>query len=80
MLAFLETVDPESNQQVLPVYDEKSHVLLFFKYYNPKTKVMAYCGHLYVSLTDVPSMLLSFLCNTLKLFKLLNLLMSPTQP
>ena len=55
MLAFLETVDPEADQQVLPVYDEKTHVLLFFKYYNPKTRIMAYCGHMYVPLTEVPS-------------------------
>ena len=54
MLAFLETVSPESNEKSLPPFDEKGQVLLFFKYYNPRTKIMAYCGHLYVSMSKVP--------------------------
>ena len=55
MLAFLETIDPSSNPQVLPAYDDKTQVLLFFKYYNPRAKLMAYCGHYYVTLSEKPS-------------------------
>ena len=54
LLAFLETVDPESADKVLPPFDENNHVLLFFKYYNPRTKIMAYCGHHYVPVTKSP--------------------------
>ena len=55
MLTFLETADPELEEKILPPFDEKTQVLLFFKYYNPRTKVMAYCGHLYVPMNQVPS-------------------------
>jgi len=62
MLAFLETIDPSSNQLVLPPYDNKSQVLLFFKYYNPRTGIMAYCGHLYVTLSERPRDLFPIMC------------------
>ncbi|XP_065066038.1 ubiquitin carboxyl-terminal hydrolase 7-like [Rhopilema esculentum] len=62
LLAFLETVDPESADKVLPPFDENNHVLLFFKYYNPRTKIMAYCGHHYVPVTKSPRELFPLMC------------------
>ncbi len=55
MLAFLETVDAEDSDKALPLFEEKTHVLLFFKYYNPVFRVMSYCGHLYVPTNAIPS-------------------------
>lgn len=62
MLTFLETADPELEEKILPPFDEKTQVLLFFKYYNPRTKVMAYCGHLYVPMNQVPRDLFPVMC------------------
>jgi len=68
MLAFLETVDVEScgagatTNTSLPDFDSKNEVNLFFKYYEPATKTMSYCGHAYVDLRSVPSSLFPMLC------------------
>ena len=55
MLAYLETVSPEVANEALPPFDEKEQVLLFFKFYDPKTSIMSYVGHLYISLKTAPS-------------------------
>ncbi len=60
MLAFLETINPELEDETLPYFEEDSQVLLFFKYYNPGTRIMAYCGHLYASMRDYPSKILDY--------------------
>ncbi|XP_076458949.1 ubiquitin carboxyl-terminal hydrolase 7-like isoform X2 [Babylonia areolata] len=48
---FVETLSPDSGQRVLPHFDKDSDVLLFIKLYNPRTKTMSYCGHLYVPIS-----------------------------
>ncbi|XP_030854698.1 ubiquitin carboxyl-terminal hydrolase 7 isoform X4 [Strongylocentrotus purpuratus] len=48
---FLETQDPEAPQVCLPSFDRESDVLLFLKLYDPKTKSLSYCGHVYVPIT-----------------------------
>lgn len=62
MLAYLETVDVESGATALPDFDAKHEVNLFFKYYEPRTKTMSYCGHAYVDLRSLPSSLFPMLC------------------
>lgn len=62
MLAFLETLDVESGLDSLPDFDSKNEIILFFKYYNPRTKVMSYCGHAYVDLKSQPCSLFPMLC------------------
>ncbi|UYV65714.1 USP7 [Cordylochernes scorpioides] len=46
---FLERLEPDSGTTSLPDYDKDGEVLLFFKLYDPRTKVISYCGHAYVS-------------------------------
>jgi len=62
MLAFLETIDVETGATALPDFDNKNEVNLFFKYYNPRLKSLAYCGHAYVDLRSQPSSLFPMLC------------------
>lgn len=62
MLAFLETVNVESGESSLPDFDSKNEVNLFFKYYDPRTKIMSYCGNAYVDLKSQPSSLFPMLC------------------
>ena len=62
MLAFLETIDVETGATALPDFDNKNEVNLFFKYYNPRLKTLAYCGHAYVDLRSHPSSLFPMLC------------------
>lgn len=45
---FVEVVPPDSGLQALPPFDKDSDVLLFFKFYDPKTKRIHYCGHHYM--------------------------------
>ncbi|CAK9290332.1 unnamed protein product [Gordionus sp. m RMFG-2023] len=44
---FLETVIPDADQPVLPPFDSLTQVLLFLKFYDPKLKMIYYCGHAY---------------------------------
>merc|ERR1719505_104980 len=62
MLAYLETIDPESEMSSLPDFDYNNEVILFFKYYNPRTHTMSYCGHAYVDLKSSPTDLFPLLC------------------
>jgi ubiquitin carboxyl-terminal hydrolase 7 len=45
---FVEVVAPDSGLQTLPPFDKDTDVLLFFKFYDPKTKRIHYCGHHYM--------------------------------
>jgi len=74
MLAFLETINVESEMDSLPKFDSKSEIILFFKYYNPETKVMSYCGHAYIDLKAQPTSLFPMLCQRAGLPKGTNLL------
>lgn len=69
MLAFLETVNVESGESSLPDFDSKNEVNLFFKYYDPRTKIMSYCGNAYVDLKSQPSSLFPMLCERAGLSK-----------
>ncbi|XP_066936124.1 ubiquitin carboxyl-terminal hydrolase 7-like [Clytia hemisphaerica] len=62
MLAFLETIDVESGATSLPDFDTKNEVNLFFKFYDPRTRTMSYCGHSYVDLRSLPTSLFPMLC------------------
>lgn len=62
MLAFLETVNVDSGLDALPEFDTKNEIILFFKYYNPATKTMSYCGHAYIDLKSQPTSLFPMLC------------------
>jgi len=62
MLAFLETVNVELELDSLPDFDISNEVLLFFKYYDPQTSMMSYCGHTYVNLKSHPASLFPLLC------------------
>ena len=75
MLAFLETVNVETENLSLPDFDSQNEVLLFFKYYNPRTKILSYCGHAYVPLKSQPSALFPMLCQRAGLPKGTNLLL-----
>ncbi|XP_064631404.1 ubiquitin carboxyl-terminal hydrolase 7-like isoform X2 [Lineus longissimus] len=63
---FVQTLDPESLIDKLPVFDKESRkrgdVLLFFKRYDPKTKSISYCGHMCLSITTRVSDLVPVLC------------------
>lgn len=50
-VVFVETLSPESGLKELPPFDKDSDVLLFLKLYNPRTKTISYCGHLYVPIS-----------------------------
>ncbi|KAK2160538.1 hypothetical protein LSH36_131g04007 [Paralvinella palmiformis] len=49
---FVETIDPCSDLNRLPRFDKDADVLLFLKRYDPKTKRIAYCGHVYMPISD----------------------------
>jgi ubiquitin carboxyl-terminal hydrolase 7 len=59
---FIETVEPGSSVQALPAFDKDSDVLLFFKRYDPKTKAVSYCGHIYMPITDKLDDIMPILC------------------
>lgn len=44
---FLEVLDPDSGLTALPPVDKEHDVLLFFKYYDPKHKILSYFCHLH---------------------------------
>ncbi|XP_071107818.1 ubiquitin carboxyl-terminal hydrolase 7-like [Haliotis cracherodii] len=48
---FVETLSPESGLKELPPFDKDSDVLLFLKLYDPRTKSISYCGHIYVPIS-----------------------------
>ncbi|KAK2192630.1 hypothetical protein NP493_27g01010 [Ridgeia piscesae] len=60
---FVETVNPETELDSLPMFDKEGDVLLFFKLYDPKTASISYCGHAYMPITDkICDFLLPLLC------------------
>jgi len=59
---FVETINPETGPQSLPVFDRVHDVLLFFKKYDPKTKSIMYCGHIYMPITDKLANIMPILC------------------
>ncbi|KAL3876817.1 hypothetical protein ACJMK2_034611, partial [Sinanodonta woodiana] len=59
---FIETVDPESNLTRLPEFNKDSDVLLFLKMYDPKTKSISYCGHIYFPIAGRASEMLPEMC------------------
>ncbi|XP_064603934.1 ubiquitin carboxyl-terminal hydrolase 7-like isoform X2 [Liolophura sinensis] len=62
-VVFVETLSPESNLTQLPPFDKERDVLLFFKLYEPRTKSVSYCGHMYVPICDKLGSILPELCS-----------------
>ncbi|ESO84027.1 hypothetical protein LOTGIDRAFT_184079 [Lottia gigantea] len=48
---FVETLSPESGLKELQPFDNESDVILFLKMYDPRTKSLSYCGHIYVPIS-----------------------------
>ncbi|XP_050394501.1 ubiquitin carboxyl-terminal hydrolase 7 isoform X1 [Patella vulgata] len=48
---FVETLSPESGLKELQPFDKDSDVLIFLKMYDPRTKSLSYCGHIYVPIS-----------------------------
>lgn len=59
---FVETLTPESTSTCLPPFDKKSDVLIFLKLYDPRSKSISYCGHLYVPISTRVAEILPELC------------------
>ncbi|RXM28003.1 Ubiquitin carboxyl-terminal hydrolase 7, partial [Acipenser ruthenus] len=61
---FLETVDPEmaASGATLPKFDKDHDVMLFLKMYDPKTRSLNYCGHIYTPISCKIRDLLSVMC------------------
>ena len=59
---FLELVRPDSESLALPTINRETDVLLFFKYYDPKAKMISYFGHEHLATS----------CKTRDLIPLLN--------
>uniref|UniRef100_A0A671PP48 Ubiquitin carboxyl-terminal hydrolase 7 n=1 Tax=Sinocyclocheilus anshuiensis TaxID=1608454 RepID=A0A671PP48_9TELE len=61
---FLETVDPEmaASGATLPKFDKDHDVMLFLKMYDPKTKSLNYCGHIYTPISCKIRGLLPVMC------------------
>ena len=49
---FVETVSPEHPLQTLPSFHKENDVLLFFKRYDPCSKMISFCGHHYMPIRD----------------------------
>lgn len=45
---FVETVSPDNSKDRLPHFEKDNDVLLFLKKYDPKSRSITYCGHVYV--------------------------------
>ena len=58
---FLELLPPDIARP-LPTFDKDQDVMLFFKYYCPRTKKIHYMGHLYLATTTKLSSVLPKLC------------------
>ncbi|XP_042576329.1 ubiquitin carboxyl-terminal hydrolase 7 isoform X5 [Cyprinus carpio] len=61
---FLETVDPEmaASGATLPKFDKDHDVMLFLKMYDPKTRSLNYCGHIYTPISCKIRGLLPVMC------------------
>ncbi|XP_016401108.1 ubiquitin carboxyl-terminal hydrolase 7-like [Sinocyclocheilus rhinocerous] len=61
---FLETVDPEmaASGATLPKFDKDHDVMLFLKMYDPKTRSLNYCGHIYTPISCKIRGLLPIMC------------------
>ncbi|XP_072125057.1 ubiquitin carboxyl-terminal hydrolase 7 isoform X1 [Mobula birostris] len=61
---FLETVDPElaASGATLPKFDKDHDVMLFLKMYDPKTRSLNYCGHIYTPISCKIRDLLPIMC------------------
>ncbi|KAJ8318152.1 hypothetical protein KUTeg_003243 [Tegillarca granosa] len=59
---FVETVNPESGLKALPSFDKERDVLIFLKFYEPRTSTISYCGHMYVPISTKTAELLPDLC------------------
>ncbi|XP_067426504.1 ubiquitin carboxyl-terminal hydrolase 7-like isoform X2 [Thunnus thynnus] len=61
---FLETVDPEmaASGATLPKFDKDHDVMLFLKMYDPKTRSLNYCGHIYIPISCIIRDLLPVMC------------------
>ncbi|XP_014350790.1 ubiquitin carboxyl-terminal hydrolase 7 isoform X1 [Latimeria chalumnae] len=61
---FLETVDPEmaASGATLPKFDKDHDVMLFLKMYDPKTRSLNYCGHIYTPISCKIRDLLPVMC------------------
>jgi ubiquitin carboxyl-terminal hydrolase 7 len=61
---FVETVDPEKPHEKLPPFEKENDVLLFLKKYDPKSRSITYCGHVYVPISaKICDSLLPTLCS-----------------
>ncbi|ELK30388.1 Ubiquitin carboxyl-terminal hydrolase 7 [Myotis davidii] len=62
---FLETVDPElaATGATLPKFDKDHDVMLFLKMYDPKTRSLNYCGHIYTPISCKIRDLLPVMCD-----------------
>jgi ubiquitin carboxyl-terminal hydrolase 7 len=61
---FVETVDPEKSHEKLSTFEKDNDVLLFLKKYDPKSKSITYCGHVYVPISaKICDSLLPTLCS-----------------
>ncbi|XP_077591421.1 ubiquitin carboxyl-terminal hydrolase 7 isoform X2 [Stigmatopora nigra] len=61
---FLETVDAElaASGATLPKFDKDRDVMLFLKMYDPKTRSLNYCGHIYTPISCKIRDLLPVMC------------------
>uniref|UniRef100_A0A8C7JUQ7 Ubiquitin carboxyl-terminal hydrolase 7 n=1 Tax=Oncorhynchus kisutch TaxID=8019 RepID=A0A8C7JUQ7_ONCKI len=61
---FLETVDPEmaASGATLPKFDKDHDVMLFLKMYDPKSRSLNYCGHIYTAISCKIRDLLPVMC------------------
>ncbi|CAI9547745.1 unnamed protein product, partial [Staurois parvus] len=61
---FLETVDPEmaASGATLPKFDKDHDVMLFLKMYDPKSRSLNYCGHIYTPISCKIRDLLPVMC------------------
>ncbi|XP_072029470.1 ubiquitin carboxyl-terminal hydrolase 7-like [Amphiura filiformis] len=59
---FLETPHPECPDSVLLPFDKETDVLLFLKMYDPKAKIVSYCGHAYAPISTKISQLIPLMC------------------
>jgi len=61
---FLELHNPDTDpSRPLPTFDKDQDVMLFFKYYCPRTGKIHYMSHLYLAITTKLSSVLPKLCN-----------------
>ena len=60
---FLELLQPDNDPNApLPTFDKDQDVMLFFKYYCPRTSRVHYMGHMYLAITTKLTSVLPKLC------------------